>query len=96
MQIRKEIKLKTIKLKNQLCEIEILKDQVQIDRGKAFIYREATVFDNDFVTVQGAKYLGFFSSSSLKTREIYISFAQLVFLSLYIYLREVCLLFNFE
>ena len=38
----------------------------------------------------GAKYLGFFSSRSLKTREKYISFAQLVY-----FLREVCLLFNF-
>ena len=33
----------------------------------------------------GAKYLGFFSSRSLKTREKYISFAQLVLLSLYIF-----------
>ena len=42
----------------------------------------------------GAKYLGFFSSRSLKTREKYISFAQLILLSLY-FLMEVCLLFNF-
>ena len=34
---------------------------------------------------QGAKYLGFFSSRSLKTREKCISFAQLVLLSLYIF-----------
>ena len=33
----------------------------------------------------GAKYLSFFSSRSLKTREKYISFAQLVLLSLYIF-----------
>ena len=33
----------------------------------------------------GAKYLGFFSSRPLKTREKYISFAQLVLLSLYIF-----------
>ena len=33
----------------------------------------------------GAKYLGVFSSRSLKTREKYISFAQLVLLSLYIF-----------
>ena len=33
----------------------------------------------------GAKYLGFFSSPFLKTREKYISFAQLVLLSLYIF-----------
>ena len=33
----------------------------------------------------GAKYLVFFSSCSLKTREKYISFAQLVLLSLYIF-----------
>ena len=32
-----------------------------------------------------AKYLGFFSSCYFKTREKYISFAQLVFLSLYIF-----------
>ena len=38
----------------------------------------------------GAKYLGFFSSRSLKTRERYITFAQFVY-----FLREVCLLFNF-
>jgi tricorn protease-like protein len=37
----------------------------------------------------GAKYLGFFSSRSLKTREKSISFAQLVYS-----LRKVCLLFN--
>jgi hypothetical protein len=30
----------------------------------------------------GAKYLGFFSSRSLKMREKYISFAQLILLSL--------------
>ena len=34
---------------------------------------------------QGAKYLGFFSSRSLKMREKYISFAQLVLLSMYIF-----------
>ena len=33
----------------------------------------------------GAKYLGFFSSRSLKMREKYISFALLVLLSLYIF-----------
>ena len=38
----------------------------------------------------GAKYLGFFSSRSLKTRENYISFAQFVY-----FFRELCLLFNF-
>ena len=43
----------------------------------------------------GAKYLMFFSSRSIKMREKCISFAQLVLLSLYIFLREVCLLFNF-
>ena len=36
-------------------------------------------------TYKGSKYLGFFSSRSLKTREKYISFAQLVLLSLYIF-----------
>ena len=38
----------------------------------------------------GAKYLGFFSSHSLKAREKCISFAQLVY-----FLREVFVLFNF-
>ena len=38
--------------------------------------------------ILGAKYLGFFSSRSLKAREV--SFAQLVY-----FLREVCLLFKF-
>ena len=38
----------------------------------------------------GAKYLGFFSSRSLKMREKYISFAQFVY-----FLREVRLLYNF-
>ena len=33
----------------------------------------------------GVKYLFSFSSRSLKTREIYISFTQLVLLSLYIF-----------
>ena len=37
----------------------------------------------------GAKYLIFFSSRSLKTREKYISFSQF-------FLRRVCSLFNFE
>ena len=35
--------------------------------------------------VSGAKYLCFFSSHSLKTRKKYISFAQLVLISLYIF-----------
>ena len=38
-----------------------------------------------FLKDPGAKYLGFFSSRSLKTREKCISFAQLVLLSLYIF-----------
>ena len=51
-------------------------------------------------TVLGAKYLGFFSSCSLKTREKYISFVQLVLLSLYIFCRKVkklrgCRIFSF-
>ena len=37
----------------------------------------------------GAKYLLFFSSRSLKTREKYISFVQFLY-----FLREVCLFFN--
>ena len=47
------------------------------------------IFDEEFLKILsdhlGAKYLGFFSSRSLKTREKYISFAQLVLLSLYIF-----------
>ena len=38
----------------------------------------------------GAKYLDFFSTRSLKTREKYISFGEFV-----CFLRGVCLLFNF-
>ena len=38
----------------------------------------------------GVKYLGFFSSCSLKTREKYISFAQFVY-----FFSEVCLHFKF-
>ena len=41
--------------------------------------------DDQLINFLGAKYLGFFSSHSLKTREKYISFAQLVLLSLYIF-----------
>ena len=37
------------------------------------------------IAAQGAKYLGVFSSRSLKTRVKYISFAQLVLFSLYIF-----------
>ena len=47
-------------------------------------------FETDDKDELGAKYLEFFSSHSLKTREKYISFAQFVH-----FLREVCLLFNF-
>ena len=48
----------------------------------------------DIGKVFRCKIFGFFSSRSLKTREKYISFAQLILLSLY-FLMEVCLLFNF-
>ena len=48
------------------------------------------LLDSLFEEFIGAKYLGFFSSRSLKTREKYISFAQFEY-----FLREVCLLFNF-
>ena len=44
----------------------------------------------NFSHMHGMKYLVSFSSRSLKMREKYISFAQLVY-----FLREVCLLFNF-
>ena len=47
-------------------------------------------FSSDSESDSGAKYLGFFSSRSLKLREKCISFAQFVY-----FLREVCLLFNF-
>ena len=43
--------------------------------------------------VSGAKYLSFFSPRSLKMREKYISFAQLVLLSLYIFCRN-CVYFS--
>ena len=41
------------------------------------------------IAAQGAKYLGVFSSRSLKTREKYISFAHLVLFSLYIFEESV-------
>ena len=45
---------------------------------------------NDYAYL-GLKYLGVFSSRSLKTREKYISFAQLVLLSFYIFTYELLL-----
>ena len=42
--------------------------------------------ETDLNAFQGAKYLGFFSSRSLTMREKYISLAQLVLLSLYIFM----------
>ena len=45
--------------------------------------------------VLGAKYLVFFSSRSLKTREKWISFAQLVLLSLYIFRGKCVFTFQF-
>ena len=46
---------------------------------------EALDVDYHVAVYLGVKYLGFFSSRSLKMREKYISFAQLVLLSLYIF-----------
>ena len=44
------------------------------------------------ITFSRCEIFGFFSSRSLKTKEKYISFAQLLYVQLYIYyLREVCL-----
>ena len=40
---------------------------------------------SESIAAPGVKYFAFFSSRSLKTREKYISFAQLVLLSLYIF-----------
>ena len=54
--------------------------------GHTGLRRSACYLTGNF----GAKYLVFFSSRSLKTREKCISFAQFVY-----FLREVCLLFNF-
>ena len=47
-------------------------------------------FETDDKDELGAKYLGFFSSHSLKTREKYASFAQFVY-----FFKEVCLFFDF-
>ena len=47
---------------------------------------------NDYAYL-GAKHFGFFSSASLKRREKYIIFAQLVLLSLYIFLGK-CVYFS--
>ena len=53
------------------------------------LYLDVTLCKGDLVLANiiaiGAKYLVFFSSRFLKTREKYISFAQLVLLSLYIF-----------
>ena len=42
--------------------------------------------ETDLNTFQGAKYFIYFSSRSLTTREIFISFAQIVLLSFYIFM----------
>ena len=51
-----------------------------------FKHRDSSIriMGYQMASIIGAKYPAFFSSRSLKTREKYISFAQLVFLSLYI------------
>ena len=54
------------------------------------LYFQELVHPMTMTEDEGAKYLGFFSSCSLKMREKYISFAQFVY-----FLREECLLFNF-
>ena len=52
------------------------------------------LLDSLFEEFIGAKYLVFFSSRSLKTWEKFISFAQLVLLSLYIFWGK-CVYFQF-
>ena len=42
-------------------------------------------FSGSIALAEGAKHLVFFTSHSLKTRQKYISFAQLILLSLYIF-----------
>ena len=63
------------------------------ERNKSEIKEETNGNDDTFQ--DGTKYLGFFSSCSLKMRENYISFAQLFLLSLYSFCRKCVLLFNF-
>jgi hypothetical protein len=66
----------------------LLSDTVQDVKDEiieAFYSEEGDLEENiDVIEVKGAKYF-FFSSHSLKTREKYISFTQLVLLSLYIF-----------
>ena len=57
---------------------------------RKFISGETVEDVLDHIVDLGAKYLGLFSSSSLKTGEKNITFSQFVY-----FLREVCLLFNF-
>ena len=78
----------------QIDQIEF--DAKQLDFEKENILKESKqtsfVQEGQVLHDQGAKYLGFFSSRSLKTREKCISFAQLVLLGLYIF-WEKCVYF---
>ena len=91
-----EINKQVLVEKNALLEdeVEMLLHQIKCDQNE---YEKMSEHQNQLVALLeddlGAKYLGFFSCRSLKTREKYINFAQLILLGFF--LREVCLFFNF-
>ena len=66
-------------------------EQIEIIKNKLEEYKlDHKTHESSIEDDIGAKYFGFFSSRSLKTREKYTSFGQFVY-----FLKEVCLLFNF-
>ena len=81
-----------------VSDIKIHKDKSITLFEKGELSRELSQANSNHSSIEanlasqglGTKYLGFFFSRSLKTREKYISFAQFVY-----FLREVSLLFNF-
>ena len=82
--------LSDTKRKNQKVQDKMI-EQIEIIKNKLEEYKlDHKTHESSIEDDIGAKYLGFFSSRSLKMREKCISFAQLVY-----FLREVCLLFNF-
>ena len=61
----------------RICEIEKYEQEGE--------FTENNIGDANLMVYLGAKYLVFSSSHSLQTKEKYISFTQLVLLSLYIF-----------
>ena len=75
---------KTLKMKSdEMSELQVRKDKAE--KKLADANREAELMREKLQRKLGAKYLVFFTSRSLKTREKYIIFAHLFLLSLYIF-----------